>query len=184
LLRAQKSSRKYSAMGTDILRPLAQRGHADGHHAHAVVQILAKLALRHQPSGRDWWRRSRARDANRLLAAHAVEFALLQHAQQLGLRVRVQIADSSRNSVPPSASSNLPRRAEVAPVNDPFSCPNSSLSISSVGIAAQFTFTNGPSANGLGVDVRGQQFLAGARFADQQHARIGARGQVACSTAR
>ena len=31
----------------------------------------------------------------------------------------------------------------------PFSCPNSSLSISSVGIAAQLTFTNGPEANGL-----------------------------------
>ena len=26
------------------------------------------------------------------------------------------------------------------------------------------------------MDVRGQQLLAGARFADQQHARIGARG--------
>ena len=51
--------------------------------------------------------------------------------------------------MPPSASSNLPRRSAAAPVNAPFSWPNSSLSISSVGIAAQFTFTNGPAANGL-----------------------------------
>ena len=34
-------------------------------------------------------------------------------------------------------------------MNEPFSCPNSSVSISSVGMAAQFTFTNGPAANGL-----------------------------------
>ena len=51
--------------------------------------------------------------------------------------------------VPPSASSNLPRRSAAAPVNAPFSWPNSSLSISSVGMAAQLTFTNGPDANGL-----------------------------------
>ena len=77
--------------------------------------------------------------------------------------------------MPPSASSNLPRRAEVAPVKAPFSWPNSSLSISSVGIAAQLTFTNGPvGERAFGVDVRGQQFLAGARFADEQHARIAA----------
>jgi hypothetical protein len=62
-------------------------------------------------------------------------------------------------------------------VKEPFSWPNSSLSISSPGIAAQFTFTKGPAAKGLfGVDVRGQQFLAGARFADEQHAGIGAGG--------
>ena len=34
----------------------------------------------------------------------------------------------------------------MAPVNAPFSWPNSSLSISSDGIAAQLTFTNGPLA--------------------------------------
>ena len=51
--------------------------------------------------------------------------------------------------MPPSASSNLPRRRAAAPVNAPFSWPNSSLSISSVGMAAQLTLTNGPDANGL-----------------------------------
>jgi hypothetical protein len=35
---------------------------------------------------------TRTRHANNLLAAHAVEFAFLQHAQQLGLRCAVQIA--------------------------------------------------------------------------------------------
>ncbi len=49
---------------------------------------------------------------------------------------------SSRKIVPRSACSNLPTCFSVAPVNDPFSWPNSSDSISSSGIAAQFTCTN------------------------------------------
>ena len=53
---------------------------------------------------------------------------------------------SSRNKVPPLACSNFPIRCLMAEVKDPFSCPNNSLSISSVGIAAQFTSTNGPVA--------------------------------------
>ena len=48
---------------------------------------------------------------------------------------------SSRNIVPRLASSKRPMRCEIAPVNAPFSCPNSSLSSSPVGIAAQFSFT-------------------------------------------
>ena len=50
---------------------------------------------------------------------------------------------SSRNSVPPSACSNLPARSFIALVKLPFVCPNSSLSISSLGMAAQFTSTIG-----------------------------------------
>ncbi len=53
---------------------------------------------------------------------------------------------SSRNSVPPSASSNFPNCWRTAPVNDPFSCPNSADSTSSEGMAARFTGMNGPSA--------------------------------------
>src|SRR2546426_9252306 len=44
--------------------------------------------------------------------------------------------------VPPSASSNRPRRLWVAPVKAPFSWPNSSDAINAGGIAAQFTRTN------------------------------------------
>ena len=53
---------------------------------------------------------------------------------------------SSRKRVAPSASSNLPRRSSVAPVNEPRTWPNSSDSISSSGIAAQLTSTRGESA--------------------------------------
>ncbi len=45
--------------------------------------------------------------------------------------------------MPLLAVSNFPLRRATAPVNAPFSCPNSSDSISSSGMAAQFTSTNG-----------------------------------------
>ena len=45
--------------------------------------------------------------------------------------------------VPPSARSNHPFRCATAPVKAPFSCPKSSLSMSSFGIAAQLTLMNG-----------------------------------------
>ncbi len=56
---------------------------------------------------------------------------------------------SSMKRVPPRASSKRPIRCAVAPVNAPFSWPNSSLSISVGGSAATFTLTSGRSARGL-----------------------------------
>ena len=55
---------------------------------------------------------------------------------------------SSRNSVPPSASSNRPSFSLTAPVKAPFSCPNSSDSSSVSGRAAQLIAMNGRSARG------------------------------------
>ena len=48
--------------------------------------------------------------------------------------------------MPPCAASKRPSRAVVAPVNAPFSWPNSSASRIDSGIAAQLTATNGPFA--------------------------------------
>ena len=56
---------------------------------------------------------------------------------------------SSRKSVPPSASSKRPTFTPVAPVKAPFSWPNSSLSMSVGGRAAQLTLTRGPCRRGL-----------------------------------
>ena len=56
---------------------------------------------------------------------------------------------SSRNSVPPSAVSKVPRLRAAAPVNAPFSCPNSSLSSSVSVRAAHETATNGARWRGL-----------------------------------
>ena len=51
---------------------------------------------------------------------------------------------SSRNTVPPLATSNLPAFCRMAPVNEPFSWPKSSLSRSVSGIDAQLIASNGP----------------------------------------
>ena len=56
-----------------------------------------------------------------------------------------KVPSSSRNSVPLSASSNLPARALVAPVKAPASWPNNSASIRVSGRAAQFMVTSGSS---------------------------------------
>ena len=50
---------------------------------------------------------------------------------------------SSRNSVPPDASTNLPVWRSVAPVKAPFSCPNRSDSTRLSGMAPQLTATKG-----------------------------------------
>jgi hypothetical protein len=74
---------------------------------------------------------------------HPHDLALLQRAQQLDLQRGGMSPSSSRKSVPPSASSNLPRRA-ATPVATPPSIPNSSLSSSDSGSAAQLSATSGP----------------------------------------
>ena len=77
---------------------------------------------------------------------------------------------SSRKIVPPSATSNRPRFRPTAPVNAPRSWPNSSLSISSGGIAAQLTLTNAPATRAVAVDRARDQLLAGAALAGDQDA--------------
>ncbi len=62
---------------------------------------------------------------------------------------RLMSPTSSRKIVPLWASSNLPICFSVAPVKEPFSCPNSSLSISSSGMAAQLTCTKASSLRRL-----------------------------------
>ena len=69
---------------------------------------------------RDWLRRSAGRRCRSSLAAHALERAILQHAQQQELRAGAISPISSRKSVPPRASSNRPRFNFAAPVNAPF----------------------------------------------------------------
>ena len=83
---------------------------------------------------------------------------------------------SSRNNVPPSALSILPGVCFTAPVNAPFSKPNSSDSSSVSGMAAQLIATNGsPRAIAQRVNGARQDFLAGAALALQQRRRVGRR---------
>ena len=72
--------------------------------------------------------------------------------------------------MPPLASSNRPTLSRSAPVNAPLTWPNSSLSSRLGDRAAQWTLTNGRPARGLVVvDRLGEQLLAGAALAADQH---------------
>ncbi len=77
---------------------------------------------------------------------------------------------SSRNSVPPSACSKRPMRCLSAPVNAPFSWPNSSDSSRFSCSAAQLTLTKLREARvRVVVDRAGDQLLAGAGLAADEH---------------
>ena len=85
-----------------------------------------------------------------LVAADALHLALFQHAQQLGLHGERHVADFvEEERAARCACSNLPMWRDAAPVNEPFSWPKSSDSISSAGTAAQLRVTNGPLRRGL-----------------------------------
>ncbi len=76
---------------------------------------------------------------------------------------------SSRNTVPPAAVASRPGLVFSAPVNDPFSWPNSSLSSSVSVSAAQLMQTSGPpGARRVRVDPLGQHLLAGAGLAQDE----------------
>ena len=81
--------------------------------------------------------------------AQPLKFLFLQDPQQFGLQFEWNIADLIEKKVPLSASSNRPGLRIIAPVNAPFSWPNSSLSSKPDGIAAQFTLMKGRSRRAL-----------------------------------
>ncbi len=78
----------------DVLPALAQRGQDDGHHVHAVVEILAEPALVHLlgkglVGGGDEAHIHLALD----VLAQPANGSLLQHAQELDLKLGGQLAD-------------------------------------------------------------------------------------------
>ncbi len=94
----------------------------------------------------------------------------------LGCRSIGSSPSSSRNSVPPSASSNRPWRVITAPVKEPFSWPNSSLSIRLGGTAPQSKMMSGPrGARRHLVDRLRDHLLAGAGLALDHDGRVGRR---------
>src|SRR5216110_2346047 len=127
----------------EVVAPLAQRGQVHGHHVEAVVEVGAERALLQAErqvavGGRD----DAHVDVDRLGAAHAQELAVLEDAQQLGLRPWTHLADLVQEERASWASSNCPSLRVWASVNEPFSCPKSSLSRSVSGMAAQLSVTS------------------------------------------
>src|SRR4029450_2406972 len=82
-------------------------------------------------------------------AADAREALLLEDAQHLGLRHHAHVRDLVEKDRAAVGERELAHFLLPRPVTAPFSWPNSSDSISSSGIAAQFTSTNGASARRL-----------------------------------
>ena len=147
-------------------------GSTIGNTCEAVVEVVAEASRgRLRRPGRGWSPRSRAR--RRAGCAHR-------------RRARTRAPAARAAAWPaPRAAARRPRRgtacrrrparsgrgaAAIAPVNAPFSWPNSSLSTSSRGSAAQLTLTSGRSRRALCVVDRARhQLLAGAGLARDQH---------------
>ena len=92
----------------------------EGEHVEAVVEVFAEAA------GGDFFAQAAVgggehahveRDGH--AAAEALDFAFLQHAQQLRLQASGISVISSSSSVPPCACSNLPACVVCAPVKAP-----------------------------------------------------------------
>ena len=88
---------------------------------------------------------------------------------------RPMLAISSRNSVPPSASSKRPMRSALASVKAPFTWPNSSLSNTPSARPPALTVTRACRRGGDGVEPAGHHPLAGAVLAGDQHVGVGRR---------
>src|SRR6516225_5457487 len=126
----------------DVLAAFAQRRELNREDAQAIEKVLA------EPAGVDLFLQvaiGRGNDADidpaGARVADTFQFLFLQNAQQLCLHASGTSAISSRNKVPPSASSKRPGLSFSAPVNAPLTCPKNSLSKRPSGTALQFNFT-------------------------------------------
>ena len=111
----------------------------------AVEEVLSESSRRQVLAEIGVGRGDYARVAlERVGPTHPLESSFVQHPQQLALRRARQLGDlvEEEGSSSQPARSDLAARS-VAPVKDPFSWPNSSLSTRVSVIAAQFTSTNG-----------------------------------------
>ena len=89
---------------------------------------------------------------------------LLQHPQELHLQRKGKFSISSNKRVPDFAISKTPAFESCAPVNAPFTWPNSSDSRRLAGIAPQWSAKKGPPARGKARGLRGQPFPFPYRF--------------------
>jgi len=133
----------------NILAPLAQGRHINPKHIQPIKQVLAKPPALNLPCEIAVRRGDQSNvNLNRLRPAHALQHPLLQDAQQLRLRRLRQLGDLIEKQRALVGKLELPSRCRSAPVNAPRSCPNSSLSISVSGSAAQLTDTSVARARG------------------------------------
>ena len=158
----------------DVLGPLAQRRHADGKHVEPVVEIfpeapVAQILGQVTVGGRD----DSDVHVDGFGAAQSLELAFLQDAQQLGLHFERQLANliqEDRGTVRDLETSDLSRQR-----------PGERALLA----AEEFAFHQGrgergavdfdhqvPLARAEAMDGLGDEFLARACFAADEHRRI------------
>ena len=173
-----RKCRQSSGMSSD---PLPQRRQLDRHDVQPVEQVLPELALRRPPApGRGWSSRS-TRTSTCWLTLLPTRSNVLSCSTRSSLACSAGAISliSSSSSVPPSASSKRPRRSLSAPVNAPFSWPNSSDSSRFSRQRRAVHREHRPLAPlGRGVDRPGDDFLARAALAADQHRRVAAGDQL------
>ena len=140
----------------------------------AIIEILAERPAAIRSSREHWWHRRCVPDSSGGIAAEGEIFRFLQQAQQLDLGGWRQVADliEEKNAVRrPSRSS--PDRGLSAPVKAPRRWPKrvSEKTVSSR--PATLTATHGRPGRLVRWTCPGDQFLADAALADDQH-RLGA----------
>ena len=111
-----------------------------------------------------------------LARAEHLEGAVLQHAQHLDLRRRIEIADLVEEDRAAVRDLEAALAVARASVNAPRTWPNISLSNSVDGTPPRLTFTNGlRGAAAVAVDGLGDELLAGAALAGDQDRGVGRR---------
>src|SRR2546428_121787 len=86
----------------DVAPPIAERRELDRHDVQAIVEVLAEAPLLHERLEISVGRREHAHvDADRVGPAHALDRALLEHAQELRLELDRHVADLVEVERPP-----------------------------------------------------------------------------------
>ena len=177
LVRLVDAVQKVQRERADVFAPLGQRRQADRDHVEPVEQVTPEVAARHLDRQVAVRRRDQPHVHRQLaLAAEPHDRALLQGAQQLGLHQQRQLADLVEKD-----------RAAVG-LLEPAGARGVGAGEGAAVVAEEFGFEQ-RLGDGGAVDlderrvaaaareVHGacEQLLAGARFAEQQHARRGLR---------
>src|SRR5271163_5149020 len=134
----------------DIFTPFPQRGNAQGDDIEAVEEVLAKMLRGDFGLEVLIGRRDNARvDPNQVISPKGSKFCSSMKRKNLLCNGPGRSAISSRNTVPLSAASSRPGLSLAAPLKEPRTCPNSSLSSRCSDSVVQLTSIKGRSRRGL-----------------------------------
>ena len=188
---APYSFRKCCGQLGDVLRPLAQRRHGDRDDVEPIEQVLAEPALAGSAASRSWCVAATMRTSTCIGSLEPTRSKVISCSTRSSLvcTSRLMSPISSRNSVPPSASSKRPTLSRSAPGERPLDVAEQ--------LALQQARRQGGAVDlderlarprAVLVDRLGQQLLAGAALAADQHGRRAGRhladqAQAAAATA-